>query len=75
MQKRIISPEDFAENYKEGITNDLDYVIGNLQGIAAADPKLQKDLSQSIAKLNNALDTLCDVPPPCTGKPRGNKGS
>lgn len=72
---RVISPEDFAEKYKEGITNDVDYVIANLQGLAAADPALQKDLNQSIAKLNSAMAILCDVPPPCTGQPRGNKGS
>ena len=75
MQHRKITPQDFADKYKHTITDDLNEVIANLQGIAAADKGLEKDLNQSITKLNNALDTLCDVPPPCTGKPRVNKGS
>ena len=65
MQQRKITPQEFADKYKETITDDLNEVIANLQGIAAADKGLEKDLNQSITKLNNALDTLCEVPPPC----------
>ena len=67
MQKRVISPEEFAEEYKAAITNDLDNVIANLQGMASeADPRVQKNLNQDVEKLQNALQILCEVPPPCT---------
>ncbi len=63
-----ISPEDFAETYKERITDDLKAVIANLAGVASeADPAVQEDLNQQIVKLENARRTLCDVPPECTG--------
>jgi Zn-dependent oligopeptidase len=63
----MISLQDFADNYKEGITNDLNEVIANLEGVASlAAPALQTDLQNNIAKLDNARKTLCDVPPPCT---------
>jgi hypothetical protein len=63
----MISLEDFAQNYKEHITDDLNEVIANLEGVASeADPALKDDLKQSIAKLDNARQILCDVPPPCT---------
>jgi hypothetical protein len=66
MQKRIISPEDFAEKYKARITDDLKEVIANLEGVASeAEPAVRDDLKKSIAKLVNAQGTLCDVPPPC----------
>jgi hypothetical protein len=67
MQKRVISPEEFAEEYKEAITDDLYQVIANLQGIASeADPAVQKNLNRDVEKLQNAMQILCEVPPPCT---------
>jgi hypothetical protein len=69
-----ISPEDFAEHYKEQITNDLREVISNLNGVAAeADPDLQADLYEQIGKLNNARQVLCDVPPNCILEPPNGK--
>jgi hypothetical protein len=64
---REISPEDFAENYKEQVTNDLKDVRANLAGVASeAAPGVKDDLNEQIGKLDNAISILCDVPPPCT---------
>ena len=61
-----ISPEEFAETYKERITDDLKEVMANLTGVASeADPAVQEDLNAQITKLNNARQILCDVPPNC----------
>ena len=61
-----ISPEEFAETYKERITDDLKNVIANLTGVASeAEPDVQADLYQQIDKLKNAKQILCDVPPNC----------
>jgi len=61
-----ISPEEFAETYKERITDDLKSVIANLTGVASeAEPAVQEDLNAQITKLNNARQILCDVPPNC----------
>ena len=61
-----ISPEEFAETYKERITDDLKEVMANLTGMASeADPSVQEDLAEQITKLQNARQILCDVPPNC----------
>jgi hypothetical protein len=61
-----ISPEEFAETYKERITDDLRDVMANLTGMASeADPSVQEDLNEQITKLQNARQILCDVPPNC----------
>ncbi len=63
---RTITPEEFAEKYKETITDDLNEVIANLEKLAAAHKDLAKNLYSTTTKLKNALSILCDVPPPCS---------
>jgi signal transduction histidine kinase len=62
-----ISPEDFAKNYKKGVTDNLEKVISTLNALASkADQKTKSQLDQSTKKLKGIVKILCDVPPPCS---------
>ena len=64
-----ITPQEFADSYKEQITDDLREVIANLEGLAAeATTTVHDDLRKQIDKLNNARKVLCEVPPECLGE-------
>lgn len=63
-----ISCEDFAEQFKEGITNDLRDSIATLETVAQNfQEPLRSQIEDIIAKLAKARQICCDVPPPCTG--------
>ena len=63
-----ITPQEFADNYKEGITNDLQEVIESLDAISdEAEPALRDLLKDLIKKLRDGRKIMCDVPPPCSG--------
>ena len=62
-----ISPEDFAKNYKKGVTDNLGKVISSLNALASkADHKTKPQLNKATKTLENIVKILCDVPPPCS---------